>query len=73
MTLRAAACRIAFVGGSRDEFCNRGTLEQFIISLPHEVWLRTLDTDHFFSEELGELAQACGDVMAWFEGGNPEA
>ncbi len=73
MTLRAAACPIALVSGSRDGICNRETLEQFIVSLPHEVWLRTLDTDHFFSGKLGELAQACVDVMAWFEGRNPEA
>lgn len=71
--LRPAACRIALVGGSRDEFCDRKVLEEFIVSLPRKAWLRVLDTDHFFLERLEELAQACRDVIAWFEGNDPEA
>ena len=66
--LRSAACRIALVVGSRDEFCHREVLEAFIISLPRKAWLRVLDTDHFFVGKLEELAQACRDVIAWFEG-----
>jgi uncharacterized protein len=68
--LRRAGCRIALVGGSQDEFCDRKALEEFVLSLPRKAWLRVLDTDHFFGERLEELAQACRDVIAWFEGRN---
>ncbi len=68
--LRSAACRIALVGGSRDEFCDRDALEAFSISLPRKAWLRVLDTDHFFGEKLDELARACREGIAWFEGRN---
>lgn len=71
--LRRAMCWIALVGGSRDEFCDRKALEEFIVSLPRKGWLRVLDTDHFFGEKLEDLAQACRDVIAWFEGRNPGA
>jgi hypothetical protein len=70
--LRSAACRIALVGGSRDEFCPGNVLEALILSLPGNAWLRVLDTDHFFVEKLGELAQTCRDAIAWFEKRNPE-
>jgi uncharacterized protein len=67
--LRSATCRIALVGGSRDEFCDRKALEAFIVSLPRKVWLRVLDTDHFFVEKLGDLAQACRDALTWYNEG----
>jgi len=69
--LRSAACRIALVAGSRDEFCDREALEAVAASLPRKAWLRVLDTDHFFAEKLAELVQACRDVIAWTEGEEP--
>lgn len=69
--LRSAACRIALVAGSRDEFCDREALEAFVASLPGETWLRVLDADHFFEGKLEDLAQACRDIIAWTEGEEP--
>jgi len=69
--LRSAACRIALVAGSRDEFSDREALEAVAASLPRKAWLRVLDTDHFFAEKLAELVQACRDVIAWTEGEEP--
>jgi alpha/beta superfamily hydrolase len=66
--LRSATCRIALVGGSRDEFCDREMLEAFVASLPRRAWLRVLDTDHFFLEKLADLTQVCREVIVWFEG-----
>lgn len=66
--LRSAACRIALVGGTRDEFCDRKALETFTASLPRQAWLRVLDTDHFFAGKLDELAGACREVIAWAAG-----
>ncbi len=63
--LKSAACRIALVGASRDEFCDRKRLEAFCASLPRKAWLRVLDTDHSFAGELEDLAKACREVIAW--------
>ncbi len=63
--LKSAACRIALVGASHDEFCDRKRLEAFCASLPRKAWLRVLDTDHFFAGELEDLARACREVIAW--------
>ena len=68
--LQSAACRIALVGASRDQFCDRDKLEAFCASLPPKAWLRVLDTDHFFSGGLEGLSEACRDVIAW-AGGEP--
>lgn len=69
--LRSAACQIAVVGGSRDEFCDGEALEAFIASPPGDTWLRVLDADHFFEGKLEDLAQACRDIIAWTEGEEP--
>ncbi len=63
--LNAAHCVIALIAGTRDEFCDRARLEAFSHSLPGTPRLRLLETDHFFTDALGELAQACRDVAAW--------
>jgi alpha/beta superfamily hydrolase len=65
--LRSAACRIALIAGSHDEFCDRGRLETFCASLPRKAWLRLLETDHFFGGVLEELTQACRDAITWAE------
>ena len=65
--LRAAACRLALVGGVRDEFCDRDALERFVTSLHQEKWLRLIDADHSFLGKLDELALACRDALAWAE------
>jgi len=57
------------VRGSRDEFSPGKALEVFIRSLPGKAWLRVLDTDHSFAKNLGDLSQACRDVIAWAEMG----
>ncbi|MGH7318884.1 MAG: alpha/beta hydrolase [Candidatus Rokuibacteriota bacterium] len=63
--LRTATCRIALIGGSRDEFCDRARLDDLHAALIAPVWLRVLDTDHFFTRAMDELAVACRDVIAW--------
>ncbi len=63
--LKAALCAIALIAGTRDEFCDRARLEAFYLSLPATPWFRLLETDHFFTDALPELAQACRDVAAW--------
>ncbi|MFQ5828821.1 MAG: hypothetical protein ACE5JD_06655 [Candidatus Methylomirabilia bacterium] len=68
MFLAQATCRIALIGGSHDEFCDRERLEALSASLPARPWRRVLDTDHFFTEALEELAGACRDVVAWAQG-----
>jgi alpha/beta superfamily hydrolase len=66
--LKSAACRIALVGGSRDELCDRQALEIFAGALPRKAWLRMVETDHSFAGKLGELAEACRGAIAWLEG-----
>ena len=66
--LRSATCRIALIAPSHDEFCDRGRLEAFCASLPRTAWLRVVETDHFFTGKLEELAEACRDVIAWAGG-----
>jgi alpha/beta superfamily hydrolase len=63
--LKAAPCAIALIAGTRDEFCERARLEAFSLSLPATPWLRLLETDHFFTDALDDLAQACRDASAW--------
>lgn len=67
--LRAATCRIALVGGTRDELCSQSALEAFHASLPGTPWLRLLDTDHFFTDALDALGAACREAIAWADGG----
>jgi uncharacterized protein len=66
--LRSATCRIALIAASHDEFCDRGRLEAFCASLPRTARLRVVETDHFFTGKLEELAEACRDVIAWAGG-----
>lgn len=66
--LQSAACRIALIGASRDQFCDRGRLEAFFSLLPRKAWLRVLDTDHSFSGALDDLAESCRDVITWARG-----
>jgi len=66
--LQRAACRVALVAGSRDQFCDRERLDTLHGSLRGRAWLRVLDTDHFFEEALDTLARACRDIVAWAEG-----
>lgn len=66
--LHAASSRIALIGGSRDEFCERSRLEVLCASLPGVPWLRVLDTDHFFKGAMVDLVEACRDAIAWIQG-----
>jgi alpha/beta superfamily hydrolase len=66
--LRAAICPIALIGARRDRFCDLPRLESLYLSLPATPWSRLLDTDHFFTDRLDELAQVCRDALAWAEG-----
>jgi uncharacterized protein len=65
--LKAAMCAIALIGGKRDEFCEMEKLQSLYLRLPASPWLRLLDTDHFFTGAMDELAQACRDVILWAE------
>lgn len=69
--LKAAMCAIALIGAKRDEFCDMGQLQSLYLRLPATPWLRLLDTDHFFSGAMDELAQACRDVILWAEPKTP--
>ncbi len=57
--LRQARCRVAFIAGTRDEFCDRARLEVLAASLAEPPWVRFLDTDHFFAGALDALGAAC--------------
>jgi alpha/beta superfamily hydrolase len=67
--LRAARCRLAFIGGTRDEHGDAARLRALVATLPGEPWLRILDADHFFTDALPALAAACGEAIAWAAGG----
>jgi hypothetical protein len=69
--LLGAKCRVALIGGSRDEFADSGRLEALAAELPGTPWLRVLDTDHFFAAALDALATACRDAIAWAERDSP--
>jgi len=63
--LRQARCRVALIGGTRDEFCDSAKLQALVASLPGTPWLRILDTDHFFGDAMDPLADACRAAIAW--------
>lgn len=63
--LRTAKCRVALIGALHDQFCDGERLEALRAALPAPAWVRVLDTDHFFTEALDDLAQACRDAAAW--------
>ena len=67
--LRQAVCRVALVGGTRDEFCEVARFEALYLSLPATPWVRLLETDHFFTDALGDLARTCRDAIGWAVGG----
>jgi hypothetical protein len=67
--LREARCRLAFIGGTRDEHGDAARLRALVATLPGEPWLRVLDADHFFTGVLAALAAACGEAIAWAAGG----
>jgi alpha/beta superfamily hydrolase len=62
--LRAARCRIALIGATRDEFCDPARLEALVAGLPGSPWVRFLETDHFFADALDDLAAACAGAIA---------
>jgi uncharacterized protein len=62
--LRQAICRVALIGGQRDEFCDAAQFKTLYLSLPATPWTRVLDTDHFFSDSRDDLTQACRDAIA---------
>jgi uncharacterized protein len=66
--LKAAMCAIALIGAKRDEFCDPAQFQSLYLRLPATPWYRLLDTDHFFTGAMDELAQACKDVIAWAGG-----
>jgi len=63
--LRSARGRLAFIGATRDEFCDPARLEALVAGLPGSPWVRFVETDHFFAEALDDLAAACRDAIAW--------
>lgn len=62
--LREARCRVALVGGRRDQHGDLRRLEALVASLPAPPWLRVLDTDHFFGGALDQLAAAVRGALA---------
>ena len=69
--LGAVSGRVALIAGSRDELCDRDRLEALRAALPAPVWVRMLDTDHFFQGALEDLAAACREAVAWLQGTDP--
>ena len=65
--LKAAACPIALIGARRDQFCDLARLEAISLMLPATPWLRILDTDHFFTDSLSDLALACREAIHWVD------
>jgi alpha/beta superfamily hydrolase len=63
--------QVALIGGTRDEFSEPARLEALAASLPARPWLRVLDTDHFFTGALDQLAAACADAIAWADSAPP--
>lgn len=57
--------RVALIAPTRDEFSDPARLETLAASLPVRPWVRAIDTDHFFSDALDELAAACGEAITW--------
>jgi alpha/beta superfamily hydrolase len=55
--------RVALIAPTRDEFSDPARLETLAASLPERPWVRAIDTDHFFSDALDELAAACGEAI----------
>jgi alpha/beta superfamily hydrolase len=55
--------RVALIAPTRDEFSDPARLETLAASLPERPWVRAIDTDHFFSDALAELAAACGEAI----------
>lgn len=66
--LRSASCRIALIGGSRDQYSDPSRLDALATALSSKPWVRVLDTDHFFAGALEALAEACRDAIAWAQG-----
>ena len=56
---------VALIAPARDEFSDPARLETLAASLPARPWVRAIDTDHFFSDALDELAAACGEAITW--------
>jgi alpha/beta superfamily hydrolase len=65
--LRQPICRLALIGGTRDEFCEAARFTALYLSLPATPWARVLKTDHFFTGALDDLAQACRDAITWMK------
>jgi hypothetical protein len=65
--LRQAICRMALIGGRRDELCEAARFEALYLSLPATPWTRLFDADHLFTDALDHLAQACRDAIGWAE------
>ena len=60
-------CAIALIGAKRDEFCDMAELQSLYLRLPATPWLRLVDTDHFFTESLPDLATACREAIRWID------
>ena len=52
------------IAGASDELCDRAKLETLAASLPG-AWVRVVESDHFFTGALGDLATACRAAIAW--------
>jgi alpha/beta superfamily hydrolase len=65
--LRQAICRVALIGGTHDEFCEAARFKALYLSLPATPRVRVLETDHFFTGALDDLAQASRDTIAWLK------
>ena len=62
--LATARCRIALIGAGRDEYSDRPRLDALMASLPDPPWLRIVDTDHFFTGAMDELAAVCREAIS---------
>jgi alpha/beta superfamily hydrolase len=57
--------RVALIAGARDEYSDPGRLETLAASLPRPPWTRLLDADHFFTDALDPLREACAEAIRW--------
>jgi len=65
--LKGATCAVALIAPTQDEFADEERLQALYLSLAATPWLRRIETDHFFTGALPQLATAVKDAIAWAE------
>jgi uncharacterized protein len=68
--LRSAACRIALIVPTHDEFSDLEKFNALAASLPRSPWIRFVETDHLFRSAWQILPIACRDAVAWIASAN---